>query len=100
MFYTKSEKEIDKDSTTFSGKLQREVLQTAITIRTLTNHHQDLTEQDRIDNSDQINILPDNITHDEIFQILNKNTTPGPDSIPYIALQRSPPALHKILTNL
>lgn len=70
-------------------------------VRLLTEHSQDLTYQDRTDkHSDNINILLGDITKEEIINIIRKkkNTAPGPDDIPYIALQRIPSVMYKILT--
>lgn len=73
-------------------------------IRILTEHNQDLTNQDRDDkHSHNTNILLYDITQDEIIKIIRKkekNTAPGPDGIPYIALQKSPSVLYKLLTQL
>lgn len=67
-----SKDKIVEDSAAFSEKLQKEASETATTKRILTNHFQDLTEQDRLDtHSDFIGILLDDITSDEIVQILN-----------------------------
>jgi len=77
------------------------VQQTANSIRSIINHFQDITEIDKTDNHyGDINILLDEISEEEIKNIIKKkkNTSPGPDKIPYIALQRSPPIVLTILT--
>jgi len=86
-----------------TNQSQWEVMRTASKIRKLTKHFQDISEQDKIYNPSEATkeILADN-TEEEIRNILKKkrNTAPGPDGIPYIALQRTPPILFKILTKL
>lgn len=74
---------------------------TASTIRSLIIHFQDVTELHRQDNCrGNIDTLLGEITQTELINIFKKkeNTAPDPDEIPYIAFQRGPAILHKLLT--
>lgn len=86
IFYTKYSDKTKVDLQNITEESQQEVVQTANTIRSIINRHTDITNLDKQDkHNDNIDILLEDITQNEIKSILKKkrNTTRGPDGIPY-----------------
>lgn len=66
-------KKIRKYHTTLQENIQKEVHDTVATIRTITEHFQDVTLQDMNDKySNNSNLLLDDITTEEITKVLKK----------------------------